>query len=593
MNKFLFPFLMLFFATTQVLAQCEVNNGQILHANNIRTNFYAGGTSFIEEDPSSDWYRGGFYPAYLPNRENPIAINSGYLWIGAKVGASNEVRTAIADFRQFNGRTDYTPGPINPSTNRSLYPNDDCEAMNKVWKVYGYEIEAVQKDFEDNGQIDQVLPANIKGWPSRGNPFFESIWGFELPDIALAPFFDQNSNEQYEPHLGDYPIIGRDMLHVTPAELLWTVYNDDRSHDESRGEPLQVEVQMLAWAFQCQATDILNNTIFMRYRVKNYNPETLRDMRIGVHHYPGLGCRYDDFFGCDTLLNTTYYYNGDEEDGYEGSCWRTSVFPTDIPVQAFTILNHDMYAVSYSFIGDLCDPVGAIGYPCCDNQQYYFALDGLWRDGTERTMFGNGYLDSEIVTKFSFFDNPNDPDGWSQYSSGCASTSANSCHFPTTTSIAIDSLQTGNFMILDVAYSTHQEAGWSHIENVNLVEEEVPQIQAFYDDKFETLCAPIPSCETDCVWPGDTNQDGIVNGMDLFPIGIAMGKDVALQGAARPLINATWQPFSVEDWPSTFLNNTNYKHLDCDGNGILNEQDVVVVTRLWTKIVQNKNRMKR
>lgn len=76
-----------------------------------------------------------------------------------------------------------------------------------------------------------------------------------------------------------------------------------------------------------------------------------------------------------------------------------------------------------------------------------------------------------------------------------------------------------------------------------------------------------------CVWPGDTDHDGLVNVWDLLSVGV--GYDI--DGPPR-LEDAT--EFTAQyalDWSFTQNNGTNYKHIDCNGDGEVTIEDVIVI----------------
>ena len=83
----------------------------------------------------------------------------------------------------------------------------------------------------------------------------------------------------------------------------------------------------------------------------------------------------------------------------------------------------------------------------------------------------------------------------------------------------------------------------------------------------------------DCrIWPGDVNRDGTVDGDDIFGIGIYSGAT----GPVRTGATSSFVPQTCDDWPgmsgmmylTDFLN---AKYADCDGNGVINGNDVAVV----------------
>lgn len=87
--------------------------------------------------------------------------------------------------------------------------------------------------------------------------------------------------------------------------------------------------------------------------------------------------------------------------------------------------------------------------------------------------------------------------------------------------------------------------------------------------------APEEMCNvTDCVWPGDANGDGRANNYDLLNIGLGFG----IPGPQRPFFPDTtnsisWLPNYGADWQD-WVGAVNFKHLDCDGDGFIDEMDV-------------------
>jgi hypothetical protein len=78
------------------------------------------------------------------------------------------------------------------------------------------------------------------------------------------------------------------------------------------------------------------------------------------------------------------------------------------------------------------------------------------------------------------------------------------------------------------------------------------------------------------LWPGDVNDNGIVNGIDMLYAGIAYGST----GPIRPGANENWeaQPLGTL-WAQDFFDGINYAYADCDGNGEVNVDDVQEVIK--------------
>lgn len=79
--------------------------------------------------------------------------------------------------------------------------------------------------------------------------------------------------------------------------------------------------------------------------------------------------------------------------------------------------------------------------------------------------------------------------------------------------------------------------------------------------------------EEDCVWPGDTNLDGIVDISDLLPIGFHMGSAGTPRTSADP---GSWAPQYAEDWNEED-NGVNRKHVDANGDQFITSLDTQVV----------------
>ena len=79
--------------------------------------------------------------------------------------------------------------------------------------------------------------------------------------------------------------------------------------------------------------------------------------------------------------------------------------------------------------------------------------------------------------------------------------------------------------------------------------------------------------DEDCVWPGDTNNDGVVDVGDLLPIGLAMGNSGTPRLTAEP---SGWSAQYGEDWDID-LNGLNLKYIDANGDQVISSLDTQVV----------------
>jgi hypothetical protein len=78
-----------------------------------------------------------------------------------------------------------------------------------------------------------------------------------------------------------------------------------------------------------------------------------------------------------------------------------------------------------------------------------------------------------------------------------------------------------------------------------------------------------------CVWPGDADDNTTVNNWDLLPIALTHGES----GILRPNANISWTGQASSDWTTVnpVAGLPNYKHIDCNGDGIINQNDLTAI----------------
>lgn len=82
-----------------------------------------------------------------------------------------------------------------------------------------------------------------------------------------------------------------------------------------------------------------------------------------------------------------------------------------------------------------------------------------------------------------------------------------------------------------------------------------------------------------CVKPGDTNQDGIVNYMDLLNIGLGYGT----VGRERADQSTDYETKFAQNWVEVFPDGVNYKHANTNGDSIIDILDVAVIKQNYQK----------
>ena len=95
---------------------------------------------------------------------------------------------------------------------------------------------------------------------------------------------------------------------------------------------------------------------------------------------------------------------------------------------------------------------------------------------------------------------------------------------------------------------------------------------------------------TSCVWSGDTDTSGIVDNRDLLNIGLAFGETGPKRCLFDSVLNhpycTIWAAQKATDWSKQTPARTNYKHIDTNGDGIINGNDTIAIIRNWNQVHQ-------
>lgn len=86
--------------------------------------------------------------------------------------------------------------------------------------------------------------------------------------------------------------------------------------------------------------------------------------------------------------------------------------------------------------------------------------------------------------------------------------------------------------------------------------------------------------DPNCIYPGDTNHDGIVNHYDLLNIGLHYGAN----GPQRSDTSTRFKPIMGGNWLDNTNNGLNIKHVDANGDGNINASDATAVNRNYRKL---------
>ncbi len=83
----------------------------------------------------------------------------------------------------------------------------------------------------------------------------------------------------------------------------------------------------------------------------------------------------------------------------------------------------------------------------------------------------------------------------------------------------------------------------------------------------------LAGCTGQCVWPGDCDYDGKADNNDLLAIGLGYN----VNGNLRVNPTISWTAQLSGDWTDTLSTGTNFKHIDCNGNGVIDADDTTAI----------------
>ncbi|MFA6541797.1 MAG: hypothetical protein WCT99_09365, partial [Bacteroidota bacterium] len=227
--------------------------------------------------PYADFLEKNINGLEWPIGSKKTAVYTAGIWIVGKHRPTDSLRTAVQYYQ-----SEFQPGPIlgifNTTTNISSVaanPNDQ--------KYHIYKIDKFSELF---------YTPDYAEWPG---------------DLG-APFNDINNNGVWDKGIDTPKLYG--------DQTLWCVYNDLNLNEHPRigaTEPMGLEVQ--ATYFGYSNVEYLKDIMFMKWRMINKSDADYDSVYLSMWSDIDLGDVNDDMAGCDTTLNLSYMYNGDNSDG--------------------------------------------------------------------------------------------------------------------------------------------------------------------------------------------------------------------------------------------------------------------------------------
>lgn len=128
----------------------------------------------------------------------------------------------------------------------------------------------------------------------------------EWPVEWGAPFFENNGDPGFQAGSQDEPLMYGD-------QMFWTILNDrGDQHINTKSEPLGIEVQYFAYAFNSPGT--LGNTVFFRFELSNRGLDRIEDFFFGLQLDQRRAMETDWHHATDSTTGTIYSYLSPEVD---------------------------------------------------------------------------------------------------------------------------------------------------------------------------------------------------------------------------------------------------------------------------------------
>jgi hypothetical protein len=478
----------------KVVLKSIINKGYaFLDVNNISARFNAFGNHFWD-------LQGGVGAQYeYPKGSSHTSIWNFTLWLGG-MDENSQLRLAAERYQQIG--TDYWTGPLSFDNNNVWIDTVQVCHWFKVWKLSKEEVEYHIFHWNDPGYeaID-----NIINWPAHGDQGLGQ-------SFYLAPFIDTNNDSIYDPLQGDYPLIRGD-------QSLFFIFNDQKAHTETSSQPIGIEIQGFAYAFDAPDDPQLNNTTFLSYKIFNRSQHTLNDTYAGLFCDIDLGNFQDDYVGCDVARGAFYGYNGDDYDedwiiGGDTLAYGYGEFP---PAQGIIVLGGPYIDADGEDnpSGECDESINGVGFGdgITDNErfgmnrfiyfdsgsqsynsdpdfdfEYYNYLMNIWKDGIVMEYGGNGHPSSGAygpAAKF-MFPGLSDPCDWGTGgippfgSLDWTEETAGNQPFERRglCSMGPFTLEPGAFHKIDIAFVTAR--GDSLINSVDLLKSYIDTVKTFY-----------------------------------------------------------------------------------------------------------------
>lgn len=279
---------------TSILSLCTAGlvwgQGSItLSTSNSNVKYLVSNNGVFFHDPTQNSTGNGFGGYFVP-KDSLVSSIFGITLMATGTDVNGQIKGAISTTLD----SDFAPGPY--LSNPANYPNSSYinKYLTSIWEVSKAQVDQHIAHWMDAGY---VVPGPIAEWPGNGN-------SGNGESALLAPFYDRDGDQLYEPLDGDYPLIRGE-------KAVYTIVNDSRGVHASATDPIGIEVHMMFYQYDVPGNEALNNTVFVQTTAFNRGTVSLTGFHLGHYVDFDLGNPFDDYIGTDPARNLAYAYNGD------------------------------------------------------------------------------------------------------------------------------------------------------------------------------------------------------------------------------------------------------------------------------------------
>lgn len=204
---------------------------------------------------------------------------------------NGQLKGAVAKYQS----SDFFPGPIATDYNAPEFTSGGFAIA--MWEMTKAAVDNHIAHYMDAGYVPHP---SISAWPGNGNTA-------NGQSLHLAPFYDYDSDDQYEPEQGDYPLMLGD-------KATYVILNDSKGIHPSGIDPMNLEMHLMYYQYENASDPVLTKTTFVQTTLYNRGTIALNNLRFGHIIDFDLGNPTDDYIGTSVAQQMAYVYNADLND---------------------------------------------------------------------------------------------------------------------------------------------------------------------------------------------------------------------------------------------------------------------------------------